>query len=93
VINADAGIDVVKAATEAILGKENVEMLRTPTMGGEDFSYFLEKVPGAFFVVGTRNEAKGIVQPLHNPRFNIDEDILHKAAAVMAESAMVYLYQ
>ena len=91
VINGDLGIDLVFEAGKAILGEENIDMLDNPTMGGEDFSYFLEKVPGAFFVVGTNNEAKGINVALHNPRFNIDEDILSKASAVMAESALNYL--
>jgi amidohydrolase len=90
-INHDAGIDLVAEASANIIGAENTVMLPNPTMGGEDFSYFLEKVPGAFFVVGTKNEDKGIIYPLHNPRFNIDEDILHQAAAVMAESALIYL--
>lgn len=90
-INHDAGIDLVAEASANIIGAENTVMLPNPTMGGEDFSYFLEKVPGAFFVVGTKNEDKGIIYPLHNPRFNIDEDILQQAAAVMAESALIYL--
>jgi len=91
VINEDAAVEIVKEATEAILGKDAVVIMPQPTMGGEDFSYFLEKVPGAFFVVGTYNEAKGIVNALHNPHFDIDEDVLYKASAVMAKSALIYL--
>jgi len=91
VINVDSAVDIVKEATEDILGKEAVVIMPKPTMGGEDFSYFLEKVPGAFFVVGTYNEAKGIVNSLHNPLFDIDEDVLYKASAVMAKSALIYL--
>jgi len=91
VINTDDAVDVVKEATEDILGKDAVTIMSRPTMGGEDFSYFLEQVPGAFFVVGTYNEAKGIVNALHNPKFDIDEDVLFKASAVMAKSALIYL--
>ncbi|WDV47230.1 amidohydrolase [Clostridiaceae bacterium M8S5] len=91
VINNDEVLDIVKKAGEAILGEGKVVELIKPTMGGEDFSYFQQKVPGAFFVVGTYNEEKGIVNPLHNPKFNIDEDILHKASAVLAQSAILYL--
>ncbi|RKD21929.1 amidohydrolase [Caminicella sporogenes DSM 14501] len=91
VINNDEITDVVKHAGEEILGKDNVVELKNPTMGGEDFSYFQQKVPGAFFVVGTYNENKKITKPLHSPYFNIDEDILSKASAVLAESALLYL--
>lgn len=47
-----------------------------PTMGGEDFSGFLQKAPGSFFFVGAGNEEKGIVYPHHHPRFTVDEDAL-----------------
>jgi amidohydrolase len=57
------------------VGKDNVEFLR-PSMGGEDFAYYLEKIPGSFFRLGCRNEEKGIVQPLHSSLFDIDEDVL-----------------
>ena len=45
-------------------------------MGGEDFSYYLQKVPGAFFRLGNRNEAKGTIHPYHSSLFDVDEDIL-----------------
>ena len=65
---------VVSACSKGI-GAENVKVLK-PSMGAEDFSYYLEKCPGAFFRLGTRNEAKGIVHPHHNSLFDIDEDAL-----------------
>ncbi|MGQ9693850.1 MAG: M20 metallopeptidase family protein [Thermodesulfobacteriota bacterium] len=56
-------------------GKNSVVYVK-PSMGGEDFAYYLQKVPGAFFRLGVRNEQKGIVQTFHNANFNIDEDVL-----------------
>ena len=44
-----------------------------PSMGGEDFSAYQQKAPGVFAFVGARNEERGIVQPHHHPRFDIDE--------------------
>ena len=41
---------------------------------GEDFSRYLQRVPGAFFRVGIRNPALDAVYPLHNSRFRIDEE-------------------
>lgn len=55
-----------------------------PTMGGEDFSRYLERVPGAFLFLGTRNEEKGLTAPIHNPRFQVDEDVLPLGAAALA---------
>lgn len=65
---------VAEIASQTV-GKENVEFMK-PVMGGEDFSFFLEKVPGCYFRLGCGNRAKGIIQPLHNSRFDIDEDAL-----------------
>lgn len=65
---------VANVCTRAI-GQENVIYVK-PSMGGEDFAYYLQKVPGAFFRLGCRNEQKGIVQTFHNANFNIDEDVL-----------------
>jgi amidohydrolase len=57
------------------IGRENIEWVK-PAMGGEDFAYYLQKVPGAFFRLGNRNEAKGTIHPYHSSLFDIDEDIL-----------------
>jgi metal-dependent amidase/aminoacylase/carboxypeptidase family protein len=57
------------------IGKGNVEVVK-PSMGGEDFAYYLEKVPGAFFRLGCRNEEKGLIHPYHSSLFDIDEEVL-----------------
>jgi amidohydrolase len=61
------------------------------SMGAEDFSYYLEKVPGVFIILGIRNEGKGIIYPHHHPKFNVDEDILWKGTALHALLAYNYL--
>ena len=66
---------LVASACGKGIGKENVEFIR-PSMGGEDFAYYLEKVPGSFFRLGCRNEKKGMIHPFHNNRFDLDEDVL-----------------
>lgn len=47
-----------------------------PVLGGEDFAYYLKKVPGCFAFLGVRNETKEIVHMCHDPRFDIDEDAM-----------------
>ncbi len=66
---------LVGSACSRGIGKENVEVLK-PSMGGEDFAYYLEKVPGSFFRLGCRNEGKGIVHPYHSSLFDVDEEVL-----------------
>lgn len=53
-------------------GKENVVDLPI-RLTGEDFAYYSQKIPATFIRVGVRNEKKGIIHPVHNPQFNIDE--------------------
>ena len=65
---------VQEAAAEVVGAASVIEPRRT--MGGEDMSYFLERVPGCFFFLGTRNEEKGCDQPHHCPKFDIDESAL-----------------
>ncbi len=91
VINDEAMTALVEATGKALLGEDNVVKQDRPTMGAEDFSYFQQHVPGAYFIVGTLNVEKGVVKPLHNPQFNIDETILHKTAAVLASCAIAFL--
>jgi metal-dependent amidase/aminoacylase/carboxypeptidase family protein len=47
-------------------------------MIAEDFSYYLKEVPGAFIFLGTKNEAKGFIHPLHSSQFNFNETVLLK---------------
>ena len=49
-----------------------------PLMLAEDFSYYQEAVPGIFFFLGTKNEDKSFTAPLHNSKFNFDEEVLLK---------------
>ena len=58
------------------LGEETLYEIPEPSMGGEDFAYFTQEIPGLYMRLGTRNEKKGTVNPLHSVKFNLDEDIL-----------------
>jgi amidohydrolase len=58
---------------------------------GEDFSELLLERPGCFFLVGSRNEQRGLVHPHHSSRFDFDEAALPVAARVLEELAFTYL--
>lgn len=75
--------EVAWQLADAYMGKENV--LETELrMGAEDFGYYTQVVPGCFFRLGVRNEAKGIVHQVHTPKFDIDENAIEIGAGMMA---------
>lgn len=57
-------------------------------MGGEDFSLFLEKVPGAIVWLGIRNPEKGFIHYHHHPRFDMDESALVNGVALFCGLAI-----
>jgi amidohydrolase len=75
---------------EKVFGPEGVIDF-PPCMGGEDFACFQEQVPGVFLFLGVGNEAKGMVNQWHNPRFDADEDSLKYGAAALAQLAYDYM--
>ncbi len=78
-------------SVEKIVKKEHVVVLDEPHMGGDDVAYFLERVPGNYFVLGTNNPSKGIIYPNHHPKFNVDEDVLWIGTAVFVQAALDFL--
>lgn len=93
----EASIDIIEenippTVNDAVLAEYAREVLKPlgeitvpkPTMGAEDFSFYLEKTRGLYILLGIRNEEKGIVYPHHHPRFNVDEDILWMGSAIYA---------
>ena len=85
-INEETTTNAIIQAAKESLGEDKVIAVN-PSMGAEDFSYYVEKVPGAFMFVGIANEAKGIVYPQHHPKYDIDEDTLAYGMEVMARTA------
>ncbi|GAB1341042.1 M20 metallopeptidase family protein [Gemmatimonas sp.] len=76
-----------EAATR-LLGAEAVVPLGITNMGGEDFAFYMERMPGAFLRIGAR-EANGEPTPAHTPRFVAADGSLFVGAAVLAETARI----
>ena len=89
VINEKNATERVRKAVVELYGENKLIELTEPSMGGEDFAYYLKKVPGAYFRLGTYNKEKGIIYPLHSAKFDIDEDILPIGSALMAYLALI----
>ena len=84
----DPGVtETVRRAAISVLGDDKVRVAARASMGGEDYAYFLNKVPGTYIRIGTRNPEKGICQEMHHPRFDIDEAVLELTPVVYAQAA------
>ena len=79
----------VRGMAEALLGRENVIWGYPPSLGAEDFAYYAERVPAAFFWLGL--QAKGeTVPPLHHPRFDFNDMVIPQAVRLLSELALGY---
>ncbi len=74
---------IIQAANK-ITGERNIETT-DPILAAEDFSFFLSKKKGAYFMLGTRNEEKGAVSYHHSNDFQIDEDVLKIGSSVCVQ--------
>ena len=81
------------AALVRQIAGDDFQQLPASNMGGEDFSYVLEKVPGvmAFLGVAPRDEEAASRAPLHNPAMMIDEGVLPKGVALHCAFATHFL--
>ena len=81
--NAEVAGHVLRVAG-GLFGEESVQELANPSMGAEDFAYFLEKVPGAFVWLGVGRDVSG----LHTPQFAFDEKVLPRGSALLTALAL-----
>lgn len=89
VVNDDEMTDiVVKSANKISTVSETIRL--EPDLGGEDFSYYLQKVPGTFFYTGVKNSSFKADFPHHHGHFDIDEKGMMNAVSVMLESVFTY---
>ena len=81
--------DLVIGAAGKVLGEENVSVLTAPSMGVDDFSWFLRSMPGCYFFLGCGRGQDDA--PLHSPLFDPDERCLAAGADILAEAALAFL--
>lgn len=81
-VNDDGAVEACLKASRALLGDGAVKELSVPSMGGEDFAYYLGLAPGCFWFMNTQAPERGLRYPNHHPRFDLDEELLGRAAAL-----------
>jgi amidohydrolase len=87
VINHAQGVALIEKVAGVLAKFEHVP----PSMGGEDFAYYLEKVPGCFYWLGCRADNAKEAPNLHSPHFDLDEKSLLTGMHVMARAALDFL--
>jgi metal-dependent amidase/aminoacylase/carboxypeptidase family protein len=68
--------DYVAEIARQALGPERFLPVARPSMGGEDFAYYLQKVPGCFFLVGVVPPGRDHYPPLHSDRYDFTDAAL-----------------
>ena len=88
IINREEPVAWCRRAVESVLGKGALKHLGSLNMGGEDFAFYLERLPGCFLRVGAR-EPGGKIIPAHNSKFYAADESIFVGAAVLAETARI----
>jgi len=76
-----------KASAMEILGNDKVSEM-SPIMGGEDFAYYTQQVPGCFSFIGVGNPEINAVYEVHHPMFKVDEEALSLGTAIHVNNAL-----
>ena len=87
-VNSAEMADLARRAAIEVVGENNVVPLKTANMGGEDFSYYMEKIPGAYVRFGSQVPGKEGF-PAHSSKFDFDEGALAVGAAFYRSIAKV----
>ncbi len=89
VINDEFALSIAKEAAEKIVGEKGLKLIMLPSLGGEDFAYYLEVVKGAMLRFGASVSKYKKQYPLHNPKFDFDEEVFKVGAAFLAQVAIL----
>ncbi len=81
---------ILQSAAEEAWGSSCVQILPEPSLGGEDFSMYLEKAPGSMFRLGVGLKDTEVNYPLHHPKFEVDESAIITGVVTFAYAVCKY---
>jgi amidohydrolase len=87
-VNDPAMADYVASTARQAFGPERFIPVGRPSMGGEDFAYYLEKIPGCFFLIGVQPDGRESYPPLHSDRYDFTDDALAVGVQMFVTLAM-----
>lgn len=91
VINHPDILSLARSVASTVYGEDEIFQMSEAVMGGEDFSYYLEKIPGAMIFLANPQEVNGVIYPHHHACFDLDESALIKGAEFLARFAQEFL--
>ena len=74
----------ILTSMKALFGEESATELEKPIMAGEDFAFYQEHFPGAFFFAGSGAPESDSQYAWHHPKYNVDDRFFEYAAPLMA---------
>jgi len=90
-INHDPMVDVVRHNAVRLLGEDKVQIVPRPSLGVEDFAFYVSHVPGAFYALGVRDPASDVIHPVHNELFDVDESSIAIGVTLQVLNALSIL--
>lgn len=81
-------VEVIGEVSRGLLGKDHFRLLPTPIMPSEDFSYILQRIPGAMAFLGARPDHQDPVADVHSPRMVLNEDAMAVGTALHVAMAL-----
>jgi amidohydrolase len=79
--------DILIEAAERSIGIDNIEFMKESSMGGEDFAYYLEHIPGSYYRIGCFD---GFSTDVHTSTFDINDNCISTAVKVLEKAVEIY---
>ena len=90
-INSGSSHDFFHRIAAGALGRGNVHVVDQPFLWSEDFAYYLRRVPGCFFILGTRPRGRKTYPMLHNPQYEFPDSAVAAGIGILSALAMNFL--
>ncbi|GHE33965.1 peptidase [Streptosporangium violaceochromogenes] len=92
VVNDEVSVQMLAAAAEGVLGEGSAEPTQQ-SLGGEDFGWYLDSIPGAFARLGTRTPGSDQLADIHQGTFDVDESCIATGVRLLSATALTALWE
>jgi len=90
VFNDKSLTDLLVESSKKAIGSSSTIILEESSMGGEDFAYYLEHIPGSYYRIGCYD---GCANDVHTPNFDVDESCISTAVLFLGQAIVDYFNQ
>ena len=90
VFNDKSLTDLLVESSKKAIGSSSTIILKESSMGGEDFAYYLEHIPGSYYRIGCYD---GCANDVHTPNFDVDESCISTAVLFLGQAIVDYFNQ